>query len=105
MLRSNYGPKETNVSTPNTKLGAADSAPSTQQQTHSKASTRNEHSDTDLDEEDQRTGNDGKHESTPSKSEQKEDDVDKLVDSMSALKFVPPSIRFGRGGRAGLAKR
>lgn len=105
MLRSNYRPKDNSASTPATKLGAADSASSTRQQTHSKALTRDEHSDTDLDQECQRTGNDGKHESTPSKSKQKEDDVDKLVNSMSALKFVPPSIRFGRGGRAGLAKR
>ncbi|KAL9586163.1 MAG: hypothetical protein Q9212_001084 [Teloschistes hypoglaucus] len=27
-------------------------------------------------------------------------DVDNLTSTMSALKFVPPSIRFGRGGRA-----
>ena len=28
-------------------------------------------------------------------------DVDELTSTMSALKFVPPSIRFGRGGRRG----
>ncbi|KAK0622927.1 hypothetical protein B0T14DRAFT_564338 [Immersiella caudata] len=28
-----------------------------------------------------------------------------LTGAMSALQFVPPSIRFGRGGRAGFAKR
>ena len=28
-------------------------------------------------------------------------DVDELASTMSALKFVPPSIRFGRGGRRG----
>lgn len=28
-------------------------------------------------------------------------DVDDLTSTMSALKFVPPSVRFGRGGRRG----
>ena len=28
-------------------------------------------------------------------------DVDDLASTMSALKFVPPSVRFGRGGRRG----
>lgn len=28
-------------------------------------------------------------------------DVDELVSTMSSLKFVPPSVRFGRGGRRG----
>ena len=28
-------------------------------------------------------------------------DVNELASTMSALKFVPPSIRFGRGGRRG----
>ncbi len=28
-------------------------------------------------------------------------DVDELASTMSALKFVPPSVRFGRGGRRG----
>lgn len=28
-------------------------------------------------------------------------DVDELVSTMSALKFVPPSVHFGRGGRRG----
>ena len=33
------------------------------------------------------------------------DEIDSLADSLSALKFVPPSVRFGRGGRrGGLAK-
>lgn len=33
------------------------------------------------------------------------DDVDALANSFSALQFVPPSVRFGRGGRrGGLAK-
>ncbi|KAL8736975.1 MAG: hypothetical protein Q9181_002143 [Wetmoreana brouardii] len=33
-------------------------------------------------------------------------DVDELTSTMSALKFVPPSVRFGRGGRtAGLGRR
>lgn len=31
----------------------------------------------------------------------KEPDIDELTSTMSALKFVPPSIRFGRGGRRG----
>ncbi|MCJ1247226.1 hypothetical protein MMC30_004440 [Trapelia coarctata] len=35
----------------------------------------------------------------------RQDDVDSLADSLSALKFVPPSVRFGRGGRkAGFAR-
>jgi len=28
-------------------------------------------------------------------------DVDNLASTMSALKFIPPSVRFGRGGRRG----
>ena len=28
-------------------------------------------------------------------------DIDELVSTMSSLKFVPPSVRFGRGGRRG----
>lgn len=28
-------------------------------------------------------------------------DVDELASTMSAFKFVPPSVRFGRGGRRG----
>lgn len=33
------------------------------------------------------------------------DEVDSLADSLSALKFVPPSVRFGRGrGKGGFAK-
>ena len=28
-------------------------------------------------------------------------DVDELASSLSSLKFVPPSVRFGRGGRRG----
>ena len=31
----------------------------------------------------------------------KEPDVDELTSTMSALKFVPPRVRFGRGGRRG----
>ncbi|KAK0710962.1 hypothetical protein B0H67DRAFT_494176 [Lasiosphaeris hirsuta] len=31
--------------------------------------------------------------------------MDDLAGAMSALQFIPPSIRFGRGGRAGFAKR
>ena len=31
-------------------------------------------------------------------------DMDDLTGAMSSLKFVPRSIRFGRGGRAGFAK-
>ena len=27
-------------------------------------------------------------------------DIDQLTSTMSAMKFVPPSVRFGRGGRA-----
>lgn len=34
------------------------------------------------------------------------DDVDKITESMSALNFVPSSIRFGRGrGKRGFMKR
>ena len=32
-------------------------------------------------------------------------DVSELIGSMSALRFVPPSVRFGRGQRAGLPGR
>ena len=31
----------------------------------------------------------------------KEPDIDELTSTMSALNFVPPSVRFGRGGRRG----
>ena len=31
----------------------------------------------------------------------KEVDMDDITSGMSALKFVPPSVRFGRGGRRG----
>ena len=31
----------------------------------------------------------------------KEPDIDELTSTMSALKFVPSSVRFGRGGRRG----
>lgn len=34
------------------------------------------------------------------------DDIADLTNTMSALKFVPPSVRFGRGGRrGGLSRR
>ena len=42
-----------------------------------------------------------------SESERIEDDMEGLVGSMSALKFVPPSVRFGRGrgkGRGGFSR-
>ena len=44
---------------------------------------------------------------SPTSPNQKPDvAMDDLASSMSALQFVPPSIRFGRGGRkAGFAKR
>ena len=34
----------------------------------------------------------------------KDVDMDGLSGAMSALKFVPPSVRFGRGGRAGFSR-
>jgi len=34
-----------------------------------------------------------------------DDEMAVITKSMSALKFVPPSIRFGRGARGGLARR
>lgn len=42
-------------------------------------------------------------ESPPSKSQQKtsKPDIEELTSTMSALNFVPPSVRFGRGGRRG----
>ena len=33
--------------------------------------------------------------------DEKGDDLEIITSSMSALKFVPPSIRFGRGGKRG----
>jgi hypothetical protein len=33
-----------------------------------------------------------------------EDSVENITDDLSALRFVPPSVRFGKG-RAGFAKR
>ena len=39
-------------------------------------------------------------------STQKEDSLSNLASSMSALKLIPPSVRFGRGrGRKGLSDR
>ena len=34
-----------------------------------------------------------------------DEDMGDLTSSMAALRFVPPSVRFGRGGRAGLSSR
>lgn len=39
--------------------------------------------------------------SSPVHSPSLDSDVDELASTMSALKFVPPSVRFGRGGRRG----
>jgi len=105
MLRPSHRAKQTNASTSSTKLGAADSASPTQQQMHHKSLNRHEDSDTDEFEGDHHNEKANVYASRLSKSGQNEDDVDKLVNSMSALKFVPPSIRFGRGGKGGLAKR
>lgn len=38
---------------------------------------------------------------SPGQSPSLDADVDELASTMSALKFVPPSVRFGRGGRRG----
>jgi hypothetical protein len=32
-------------------------------------------------------------------------EMDELAGAMSALRFIPPSVRFGRGGRAGFSRR
>jgi hypothetical protein len=32
-------------------------------------------------------------------------DMEELTGAMSSLQFIPSSVRFGRGGRAGFAKR
>lgn len=45
----------------------------------------------------------GKEEPEPSKKDAADTDMANLTGAMSALQFVPPSIRFGRG-RAGFAK-
>jgi hypothetical protein len=39
-----------------------------------------------------------------SRTERTDVDMDELAGAMSSLNFVPRSIRFGRGGRAGFAK-
>lgn len=36
---------------------------------------------------------------------QPDQDMEDLSSAMSSLKFVPMSVRFGRGGKAGFAKR
>jgi len=42
----------------------------------------------------------------PTTKEPVDVEMDDLTGAMSALRFVPPSVRFGRGGRkAGFAKR
>lgn len=38
---------------------------------------------------------------TPREETKKDVDMEDLSGAMSALKFVPPSVRFGRGGRRG----
>lgn len=40
-------------------------------------------------------------ESLPERAKDKDVDMDALSGAMSALKFVPPSVRFGRGGGRG----
>jgi hypothetical protein len=36
----------------------------------------------------------------------KQEDLSELANSMAALKFIPPSVRFGRGrGKAGFSKQ
>lgn len=53
-----------------------------------------------------RTSRSGEAALTPSSGASAGDGMDGLTKSMSALKFVPPSIRFGRGrGKGGLARR
>lgn len=37
----------------------------------------------------------------PNQSLSADANVDELTSTMSALKFIPPSVRFGRGGRRG----
>ncbi len=41
---------------------------------------------------------------SPSPSRDEDPSVADLTSSMSALKFVPPSVRFGRGKKSGFAK-
>ncbi|EFY90768.1 hypothetical protein MAC_03131 [Metarhizium acridum CQMa 102] len=41
---------------------------------------------------------------TSSKGQNVDADMADLTGAMSALQFVPPSVRFGRGGRAGFSK-
>jgi len=46
-----------------------------------------------------------KHEETKEQPSERQDvDMDSLAGAMASLQFVPRSIRFGRGGRAGFAK-
>jgi len=46
------------------------------------------------------------HSEQPDANQKPDVEMDDLAGAMSALKFVPPSVRFGRGGkRAGFAKR
>lgn len=43
--------------------------------------------------------------STPTQKPSADVDIDELASTMSSLKFVPPSVRFGRGGgRGGLSR-
>ena len=54
----------------------------------------------------ERDNGDGEDEvSTPKQSPRNDVDIDELADSMDALRLVPPSIRFGRGGKAGGFRR
>jgi len=98
MLRPVYRPKQKGASTMNEELGTGGSAHTS---IRYKVASRDEANEPDED-----ANNDEDYEEQfSSKTQQKENGFDELVNSMSALKFVPPSIRFGRGGRGGLAKR
>lgn len=98
MLRPVYRPKQKGASTMNQELGTGGSAHSSIRHKVASRDETNESDDDANDDEDY-------EEHISSKTQQKENGVDELVSSMSSLKFVPPSIRFGRGGRGGLTKR
>jgi len=103
MLRSDYRPKRPSASAALTELDVGDNACSDPRQLDQGELAQKETNSINKQEDEEE--HDDEDKSPSAGVQQNEDDVDKLVNSMSALKFVPPSIRFGRGGRGGFAKR
>jgi hypothetical protein len=81
------------------RSSAAAKAASNEQRTH-----RQSNADPSMEEDSKEVESTQKDPSTQA-TNQKDTDMDDIADSMAALKFVPPSVKFGRGrGRGGFAR-